>query len=450
MKRILTGFCALSLMFMTACNSWIDSDLNTDPTSPSDASYNVVMPTVQAGLAYAYGGDLGRYTNLFTQHITGVDRQHLGIFNYKLTESDIDNAWQFNLYAGPMKDLAIMMDKARADGSAHYLGVSQVLMAHALGTVTDMWGDVPFSDAFKGSAGLQPKYDTQQSIYTAIQAMLDSAIVNLGAATSTLSPGADDRMYDGDLTLWTKAAYSLKVRNTMHLLKRDAGAAATALALLPNAFTSNADDMQFVFGTAETEGNPWYQFIIQRDGDITAGPKIMELMDAANDPRRTLYFEADDSGRVSVASRLGPFYASINSPVPFVTFVEIKFIESEARFLGGDMAGAHTAYTEAVRAGLERTGIAASEVTAYLAQAAVDPGSANLTLELILNQKYIAMFTQPEAFTDLRRTGFPLLTPTTSTEIPRRFPYPQSERLTNGANVPAGLTIFDRVWWDVP
>ncbi len=450
MKRILTGFCALSLLLMTACNSWIDSDLNTDPTAPKDASFNVVLPTVQAGLAYAYGGDLGRYSSLVTQHITGVDRQHLGIYNYVLTEADIDNAWQFNLYAGPMQDLALMMAKARSDGSAHYLGVSQVLMAHAIGTVTDLWGDVPYSEAFKGASGLQTKYDTQQSIYAAIQTMLDEAIVNLAAATSTLSPGADDRMYGGDLALWTKAAYSLKARNTIHLLKRDAGAAAAALALLPNAFTSNAEDLQFTFGTIQTEANPWYQFIIQRDGDITAGPKIMELMDSTNDPRRALYFEADDSGRVTVASRLGPFYASINSAVPFVTFVEMKFIEAEARFLGGDMAGAHTAYTEAVRASLERTGIADTNVTAYLGQAAVDPGSANLTLELILNQKYIAMFTQTESFADWRRTGFPLLTPITGTQIIRRFPYAQSERLFNGANVPAGLTIFDRVWWDVP
>lgn len=450
MKRILTGFCALSLMLMTACNSWIDSDLNTDPTAPRDASYNVVLPTVQAGLSYAYGGDLGRYTNLVTQHISGVDRQHLGIYNYVLTEADITNAWEFNLYAGPMNDLAIMMAKARADGSAHYLGVSQVLMAHAIGTVTDLWGDVPYSAAFKGATGLKPTYDTQQSIYTAIQAMLDEAIVNLSAATSTLSPGADDRIYGGDLALWTKAAYSLKVRNAMHLIKRDQGAAATALALIPNAFTSNADDMQFVFGTIETEANPWYQFIVQRDGDITAGPKIMELMDAANDPRRPLYFEADDSGRVTTASRLGAFYASINSAIPFVTYAEIKFIEAEASFRGGDVAGAHTAYTEAVRAGLDRTGIADTEATAYLAQPVVDPGSASLTLELILNQKYIVMFTQTEAFTDWRRTGFPVLTPITGTQIPRRFPYAQAERLTNGANVPPGLSIFDRVWWDVP
>lgn len=450
MKRILTGFCALSLVLMTACNSWIDSDLNTDPTAPKDASYNVVMPTVQAGLAYAYGGDLGRYSSLITQHITGVDRQHLGIYNYVLTESDINNAWEFNLYAGPMQDLALMMAKARSDGSSHYLGVSQVLMAHAIGTVTDLWGDVPYSDAFKGATGLQPKYDTQQAIYTAIQTMLDEAIVNLGSATSTLSPGADDIMYGGDLSLWIKAAYALKIRNGMHLLKRDAGAAAAALAQLPNAFTSNADDLQFTFGTLQTEANPWYQFIVQRDGDITAGPKIVELMDLTNDPRRALYFEADDSGKVTVASRLGPFYASTNSAVPFVTFTEMKFIEAEAQFRGGDMAAAHAAYTEAVQASLDRTGVSAAEATSYLGQAVVDPGSANLTLELILNQKYIAMFTQTESFADWRRTGFPILTPITGAEIPRRFPYAQNERLFNGANVPVGLTIFDRVWWDVP
>lgn len=452
MKRIFIGICLLMVGAITSCNTWIDPDTNSNPTSPQEASFDVVLPTIQAGMGYVMGGDLGRFSSVLTQHNRGIERQHLGIYNYVFTESDVDNAWQFNLYSGPMNDMSILMDRARANGSVHYLGVAQVMMAHAIGTVTDLWGDVPYSDAFRGSSKIQPVYDTQENIYQTIQTLLDEAIVNLSAPSSTLSPGSDDFMYGGDLSLWIKAAWAIKARYALHLSKRNGNSAALeALASLGNAMSSNADDMQFTFGTVETEANPWYQFVVQRDGDLVFGDKLSEIMNATNDPRRPFYAEQDDSGTFTSRSRMGPFYASINSPVPFITFTECKFIEAEALFRTGNPSEAYRAYREAVRSSLDRTGVSSADADAFLAQASVDPGVANLTLNDIMTQKYVAMYTQSESFTDWRRTELPALTPTvTGKEIPRRFPYPQSERLYNDANMPDGLTINSRVWWDVP
>ena len=72
-----------------------------------------------------------------------------------------------------------------------------------------------------------------------------------------------------------------------------------------------------------------------------------------------------------------------------------------------------------------------------------------------MTQKYIAMYNQSESWTDWRRTAFPKLTAVTGTEIPRRWLYPQSERLYNGANLAAtGYIvsnpnwIFSKMWWD--
>jgi hypothetical protein len=68
-----------------------------------------------------------------------------------------------------------------------------------------------------------------------------------------------------------------------------------------------------------------------------------------------------------------------------------------------------------------------------------------------MNQKYLSSFLQLETWSDWRRTGFPVLVKATgavTTEIPRRLPYPDDERLYNSANMPTGLTITSRVWWD--
>lgn len=450
MKQLILGCCALLALSLTACDSWIDPELNVDPTSPTAASFDVVLPTTQIGMGYVMGGDLGRYTSLLTQHNIGIDRQSLGLYLYSLNESDVDNAWRFNLYGGPMNDLAVMI--AAADESPHYKGVCQVLLAYSGQACTDLWGDIPFTKAFQGANAIQPGYDTQEQAYAAINAMLDDAIANLSAANSDLSPGSDDLIYGGDLSLWIKAAHALKARNAIHLVKRNPSLASTAIEEAGAALGSNAEDMQVYFGTVETEANPWYQFNDQR-GDVNFGTTLGTMMTGLNDPRLPFYAVADDSGRYDQGeSVMGALYAKINAPVPLMTYAEIKFIEAEATFRLSGAAAAHPIYLDAIKASLSRSGVASADADTYLAQASVDPGAGSLTLEHIMTQKYIAMYTQPESWSDWRRTGFPQLTTTVAgSEIPRRFPYAQSERLYNSGNMPApSPTIFDRVWWDVP
>ncbi len=442
---ILLGFA----FAMFACNSWIDPNLNVDPTSPSDVPLKTVLPTTQVGIAYVLGGDIGRFTGCFTQQFYGWNRQHQGIYNYTFKEDDIDNAWN-TMYAGPMMDLYFIINKADELNSPYYKGAAQVLMAFSLGMWTDLMGDIPYNDAFKGTKTLAPKYDTQEQIYNSIFALLDNAINNLKSTTSVLKPGADDFMYGGKVAKWIKAAYTLKARYYLHLKKYD-----EALAALQNGFTSNDDDMQITFTDKETEANPLYQFDVQR-GDVNMGPKLMELMNQFNDPRRPFFAKKDDNGLYSENSPLGPFYASINSPVPFITYVEAKFIESECQFAKGNKNAAYNAYKEGILASMKKVGVADPDAQAYFNQPSVDVGENNLSLENILTQKYIACFFSPEVYTDWRRTGYPVLTPVKGNKIPRRFPYPQSERLYNFQNVKAVAPNFqnpdfiftEKLWWD--
>ena len=70
--------------------------------------------------------------------------------------------------------------------------------------------------------------------------------------------------------------------------------------------------------------------------------------------------------------------------------------------------------------------------------------------EEIMTQKYIATFGQLETYHSWRRTGIPDIPPNPNgavNEIPRRFPYSVEEQLYN-PNMPTGVSITDRVWWD--
>jgi hypothetical protein len=328
------------------------------------------------------------------------------------------------------------------------------MMVYHLGVATDQWGDIPYTDALTGGTGnLKPEYDTQEEIYNTIFTLLDEAIADLGSATSLFSPGSEDLIYGGDLSKWIMTAYALKARYSIHLAKRNGASAYTdAIAAVANSYQSNADDFKFVFGSAYNNSNPIYQSEQERPGYYSASATYMDMLNATNDPRRGVYFDGTVGSRPGEpdanAAVLGAAYASAESPVYLMSYAELKFIEAEARFnLNPADPLALAACNEGIRASLQREGVF-GDGTWYEANKLT---AGTITLQNIMVQKYLSSFLQIESWTDWRRTGFPVLARATgavTAEIPRRLPYPDEERLYNGENMPVGLTITSRVWWD--
>lgn len=455
---LLCAFAAIVALALvsTGCSNWIDSGLNVDPNNPPDVTMNLLLPTVEVGLGYHAGGDLSRFAGLAIRQLAGTDRQFSSFEIYQYVETDFTSIWN-NMYAGSaggglnggvLINAAIMMQKATDLKSPHYRGIGRILTAMAIGMATDTWGDVPYSEALRGVDNLTPKFDSQQNIYAAIQAQLDSAIIDLSASASNFRPGADDIIFGGDRSLWIKTAKTLKARYWIHLTKMDNTAAAKALAALNGGIAANGDNMMLQFSTAVTAQSPLYQHLTQRSGYVSIGAQIVSMMNTFKDPRRAAFIAQDDQGGYSENSVPGPLYGSDASAVPLVTFTEAKFIEAEAQFRAGKATEAKAAYTAAINASMAQSGVSAADAQAYLAQSKVTP-SGDLTLQNIIEQKYIALFTQAEAWTDWRRTGFPLVQSTTGvpTQIPRRLLYPQSERNYN-PNTPTGINLTTRIWWD--
>jgi hypothetical protein len=378
------------------------------------------------------------------QHFQGVDRQFEPINRYQLTESDIDNAWQ-TMYQTTLNSLRIVEAKANESNSPHYRGVARILMAAAYGHIADMWGDAPFSEANGGNSNLKPKYDKAQDIYAGIQKMLDSGIVDCGSATSTLKPTAtSDIIYGGNMAKWIKAAHALKARYHWRL-----GNSASALTSIANAIGAQADDAMVKFSLDPTGESPLSQFMSQRSGYMTVGVKLVELMNGSEDPRRDAYILADKDGKFTTDCDPGPLFASSDSPVPIVSYAEMMFIRAEIKVAQNEDVDAKQSYTNGIKASMALAGVSDAEVTTYLGRADVMPSTA-LTLKHVMEQKFLAMYTQPETFSDWRRTGIPALaTPQDAVgTTPRRFLYPLSERLYNSSNYPTGVTTGTRIFWD--
>jgi hypothetical protein len=411
--------------------------INTNPTQLQNPIPGNLLPGIIASEGYEWGGDASRFTSIFMQQTTGAANQSYSANRYAVSSDDVDNMWSFGLYGGIMNNANTMIQLADKAGEAHYAAIARILQANALGLTTDLWGDVPYSQAFLGNANLQPKFDPQAQIYTTIDGLLTTAIADLAKTETSAQPSSDDILYGGDLTKWTKFAHSLRAKFFIHLAKVDASNYTKAIAEAQLGFASSADDAAVAFaGSSVTTEAPWAQFNEQR-GDIAFTGYIYDLLDTNKDPRLAVY--SDGKGG------LGDLYGSESASVYLMSYDELQFIIAEASFQTGKPADAATAYKAGVTANLLRT------VKSAAYEATVDKTAANITLNDIMTQKYIANFLNPEVWTDWRRTGLPALTPTPNDalngQIPRSLLYPSGEVRYN-SNTPANTGLLRRVYWD--
>ena len=449
---------AVLLMLMFSFTACVDfGDINIDPDAAADAPPEALMPVIQARMAWYTFGDGARYPGIFTQHYQGIANQHLSFADYDFFPDDCVNIWR-SIYNGAFRDMGFMNEKIAEDPAAfsEFTGVGKILEAYWLGTATDLFGDIPYSEAGAGNDNLTPKYDSQESIYAAIFTLLDGGIAALANAGERSVAGSD-YIFGGDRDKWIKLAHMLKARYSLHKIKRDAGSAQAALdAIAAGGMASSADDADFVF--SDGEGNPLSQWKTNRTGDALLGKAFVDLMNSKLDPR--LPFLADTvlggiyagsplskDGVDAGASNFGPYWSNSSTPVPFGSYMEQKFIEAEA-LVRTSGAGAEQALKDAVQASMDRMGVDATEAATYVATVAL-AGTMDDMIKTVIEEKYVALNNNHETWTDYRRTGYPVLESATGdlADMPRRLPYSQEEQLYNNANMPR-VSLTDRMWWD--
>ncbi len=444
MKNILIiGFLGVGLLIATSCEKGYLEGINDDPNFPTDVSPKVLLPGAQATLAYTLGGDFQRYAGIMTQYFTGISRQFDGYQSYKFTEEDFNNSWN-SMYAQNMGNLNVILKKEAENPGKYsvYAGIARILMAYSLGLTTDLWGDVPFSEAFQGSANLTPAYEPQQAIYDHIQQLLDDALADLTNDTGDdiEYPGGNDFIYEGNVSQWIALAYALKAKHYLHIVNKDANAVNNAAAAL-------ADGGPIVnagFPFSSSAPSPWYQYIEQRD-DIAYEGSCLSLMQDRSDPRYSVY--VDNTGY------LGGFFSAENASVWLMTEFERLFIEAEVKLRQGHpTAEVQAALRNAVNASFSFYGIdpMSTAATAYVAAYCNLNGNFAHDLEVIMTEKWIANYLSVESWTDMRRTSYPVLIPNAgATAIPTRFIYPTNERLYNTQpGVNDNSTMYTpQLWW---
>jgi hypothetical protein len=463
-NRIFIITVLLSVSVFHSCSDDKFDEIGTNPNNPTEVPIKLLVPQVGVETAFAVSGtELAWYSSVFVEHTTGVHGQLEQADKRTAINSTIaNNSWN-SIYAGILNDLKIIIERGSEEGAeaGHWnaVGIAKVLTVYNYSIATDLWGEIPYSEALQGNANRTPIFDDQQDVYVNLIDLLDQAITDLGKE-SVANVGSDDFYYGGDADMWVMAANAFKARLYNHLSRKDpAGSANSALSAIANSFTKASDGMIFNSFTTEATGeHPWYQESNDRSHHAIS-TTIFNIVDGLSDPRGDLWFgtvngivnpapngTADTDQGGNIYSRASSNYVTATASLPIITYDEIKFLEAEAHLRLNDKPKAYVAYLEGVEAALERAEVDEDDIIDYLAKSNVAVGESNLELEDIITQKYISfwLFQPIEAYNDYRRTSIPTMNNSVSAP-PNRFPYPQDEVAAN-PNVPA-RTIQNKVWW---
>ncbi len=379
-----------------------------------------------------------------------------------------------------------------------YEAIALILQSYMFQILTDMWGDVPYSEAITGKTeeNFKPAYDEQSDIYDGILADLETANQLLSSSDAVEVSG--DLIFDGDITMWRKFANSLKLRALMRLSNVNASLAESGIATIvkdPSTYPimeSNDDNAVLHYLESYPNTHPLAEESGYRVGSFNEyrmSETVEKILKAYDDPRIENWF-APTSNSVSegteewagMANGLvdgtaytykgGDAYLSKFANKFFyepntiegllMTYAEVEFILAEAAERYASIDGAKEHYENGIEASFEYWG---AEMPAdYLTRTSNDeelttPVAYDGNIETIITQKWLALiYTDFQGFCEFKRTGFPSVIkpgPDAFLSIyPSRFVYPDEEQSLNAENRQAAIdrqgadNISTKVWWE--
>jgi hypothetical protein len=491
---------------------------NPDDATSASVSHLDVLPATQSATATIVSGGSWRWLQNWMgfwarsgdyQAITDEE-------TYTFTNGFQAGIWNALYYNAT--NYKFVQDKANAAGAGRYEAIARIMKAMDFQMLVDIYGNVPYTEAFGGIEKPNPKYDKGIDIYKDLFRELDAAIALLkdpvkSAADANPGIATNDLVYGGSVSLWIKFANTLKLRLLVHASTVPGFPVAAEMTIINNegsGFLGTGQSAHMNPGYTTTKPTPFYRAYVLNESGVQQNDIVRANSYAINYYKynadtlrlKKFYTQRPDSGNIrkeplenkalhyrgvpygqpansafggnSLSTVRGPGYLpqGAASRAWILTSVESFFLQAEARHRGIITSGpdANTLFIAGVHESFLWLGLTAQDATDYLTTNAgwEDADYTAGGLYAILSQKWFGLngIASLEIWTDYRRTdivygvvvGYSAGPPisvwpdNTSTIIPVRLLYPQSEYNYNAANVAAEGTInrfTSKIFWDL-
>jgi hypothetical protein len=498
----ITGLMLGALVLATSCNEQDLTDLNVNENAVDniDMRYLFSLATLRIGGEYENTRANMLYAATMIQHTASTASYFSG--DKYFYNAQYSGAYMERHFTDVIRLFSHVITKTADDpNEANVNAAATVLRVYDLLRITDMHGDIPYTQAGYGLEGEQnwfPKYQPQQEVYTLM-------IADLKAARDKFSPtarglGVQDFLYEGDITKWKKFANSILMRMALRMSNVDPTTAQAVFteANSSGAFTSN-DDIAFIHYLPGPQGvnrnglndGYWNTYKYSRDCKISAtflnwmkannDPRLMIVSGGVGDPEVASTWITDPAKQIGLPngfnstnlvgavppgtlsgfaivqrnfSMLNLKYLDWEDPYYLLSYAEVELMKAEASVKGWIATNASTHFSNGVSAAISswvnfdpsfaRT---SGDIQAYVAGRGFNAASNADKLRLIGEEYWAATYLNDiESWSNWRRTGFPALTPTQDPNpfegnfIPRRLRYWESEIGANPENYQAAVT----------
>ncbi|AEH00477.1 SusD/RagB family nutrient-binding outer membrane lipoprotein [Lacinutrix sp. 5H-3-7-4] len=479
MKNTLYIFSLIILAFTTSCTKDFE-DINTNPNTPNTVQPGLLLRQViyNFGDEMSYEGFVAG--DLLSQHRTALD---FNLFDRHALKSPQLGGNPWPIFYTNLRDNEIILNQSRSISTFQvYEGPALILKAYMAAGLTDLFGDVPYFEAFNGINGtVTPVYDSQESIYTednGILQNLDNGIAAIQNYSQNI-PLEGDILFNGDLNAWVKFANALKIKALLRISdKIDVATEMQTIVSEGNYITTNAENAVFNFTNSDPNSFRLAQLRIGDFNNFVLSETMENILLDYSDSRISTFFRpfansnseefnglinGIDASSTSIAladySLAGTAFREDTSVLDanFITAWEVQFALAEAAQKGLITANAEELYNNGVALAFEywQTQMPIDYLTGNAAFNA--PGTT--PLQQIITQKWIAnLINGYEGWIEYRRTGFPELNPISASLnnnlIPVRMPYPAEEEALNAENYQAAASATNDnsinfpVWWD--
>jgi len=441
------------VLFTTGCGK-DKFNINRNNNRPTDSTvtYDVILPAAlhaTGSLVAGDGGTSGVIQNWMSYWArSGTYAPNITEETYEITTGFGTTAWD-NAYDCNY-DFQVIQLKAAQAGAGFYEGIARIMKAHNFQYLVDIYGNIPYTQALKGSTNPTPAYDDGLSVYKDLLREIDkgmllikNAVVNNTNANKQIE--TNDILFQGNKQKWMRFGNTLKLRLLVHAYAVSGIDKAAEMLIINNegsGFLQPGEDAMVQPGYQTDKPNPFYNtFIATTAGQQTATNVFfranewgIEYYKYNNDPRTSRFYVAGTGGLVGVAYGLPPTTANsatvlagigpgvgknASAPQAILTAAEGYFLQAEARQRNIITSGAsaasllQTAIEESFRY------VGAGSPAAYLAANAgypdVDyngtaqgPGGPVGGLFTILSQKWFALnaINPMETWTDYRRVPY--------------------------------------------
>lgn len=362
-----------------------------------------------------------------------------------------------------------MFELTAKNGSKNYELIGRTLMLQSTMFTTDVFADMPRSEAYVATSprydSQQEIYDWMFSEADQLLKLYDDPSWTNGSQALPISEKSD-RIYKGDMKKWAAYTKALRCRLWLRKLPNWDNTPSTCqkiVAMVDDVLNDpNWEEPRYSYPGGKTESNcPWgpaapkingwesrnnrlassiptkffayailggyesgvatsdYRFALDPRAEMmmtprakgsTKGSEAMRWLESniGMDPTWKVTYYPD---LYATDAESNP-YTKNNGYIALMTTEELLFIKAEALYWMNQKAEAYNVTKEAVDLNMQRYGINVGALTKKeqkrydLFMSVRLPGESVFTIADLMQQKYVAMYLQPEQWTDLRRYNY--------------------------------------------